>query len=144
MIEVAESEGTSERSPAVGASPAASRKRTARRAKGVTPRRKTSARKKGSSRSPSRKSATLEDLLEGLAAKATQAGTDLATLSGKGVEKARRAIGKAGTASKQTINRLTKQWKQMDSPRRIRFLAALLGALAAASAPIVRGRLKKK
>ena len=60
------------------------------------------------------------------------------------VARARAAMGKAGAASRKTIERLLKQWRRMDSSRRLQLAAALLGALAAASAPIVRSRLKKK
>lgn len=60
------------------------------------------------------------------------------------VQRARVALRKAGAASKRTIDRLLKQWRRMDTTRRLQFAAALLGALAAASAPIVRSRLKKK
>lgn len=59
------------------------------------------------------------------------------------VERARVALGKAGAASRRTIDRLLKEWRRMDTTRRLQFAAALLGALAAASAPIVRRRLKK-
>ncbi len=61
----------------------------------------------------------------------------------KSVERARVALGKAGAASRRTIDRLLKEWRRMDTTRRLQFAAALLGALAAASAPIVRRRLKK-
>ncbi len=57
--------------------------------------------------------------------------------------RARRTLGKASTASKKTIDRLAREWKGMDTAKRAQFIAALLGALAAASAPIVRRRLKK-
>jgi hypothetical protein len=68
----------------------------------------------------------------------------LAALSGEGIEKARGALGKAGTASRKTIDRMTREWKQMDPRRRAQVVAALVAALAAASAPIVRSRMKKK
>ncbi|MGH9399308.1 MAG: hypothetical protein ACRD00_02995 [Thermoanaerobaculia bacterium] len=63
---------------------------------------------------------------------------------GNSVERARLALGKAGAASKKTIDRLLKGWRRMDTSRKLQFAAALLGALAAASAPIVRSRMKKK
>jgi hypothetical protein len=67
----------------------------------------------------------------------------LKTLSGQGSHAARRALQDAGKASKKTIGRLTKEWEGMDAKRRAQFVAALLAALAAASAPLVRGKLKK-
>jgi hypothetical protein len=66
------------------------------------------------------------------------------TLSGQGTEAARRAVKDAGATSRKTIARLTKEWESMDNTRRAKFVAALLAALAAASAPIVRASLKKK
>ena len=63
--------------------------------------------------------------------------------SGQGTDAARRALQDAGAASKKTIARLTKEWEGMDARRRAQFVAALLAALAAASAPVVRNRMKK-
>jgi hypothetical protein len=82
-------------------------------------------------------------VLNGLAAKAAAAGKGLKTLSGQGTGAAKRALRGAGAASRKTIARLTREWERMDARRRAQFLAALLAALAAASAPIVRSRLKK-
>jgi hypothetical protein len=82
-------------------------------------------------------------VLNGLAAKAAAAGKGLKTLSGQGTGVAKRALRGAGAASRKTIARLTREWERMDARRRAQFLAALLAALAAASAPIVRSRLKK-
>lgn len=90
------------------------------------------------------KRVALERLLTGFAARATKTGASLAAFSGQRVQKARVALGKAGAASKKTIDRLAREWNKMDSKRRVQFVAALLTALAAASAPIVRTRMKKK
>jgi hypothetical protein len=78
-----------------------------------------------------------------MASRATAAGNEIKALSGKGAGAARRAWNEVGATSRKTIQRLTKEWEGMDSTRRAQFVAALLAALAAASAPIVRGRLKK-
>jgi hypothetical protein len=86
---------------------------------------------------------SLAALLDGLAARAASAGKGLRALSGQGTDAAKRALKDAGAASKKTIGRLTKEWEGMDSRRRAQFVAALLAALAAASAPIVRSRMKK-
>lgn len=119
--------------------PATKRKRTAPRKSSA--RRKTVSRRRTSS---ARGREKIETLLKAWAKRTAGAGVTLATLSGRGVERARGALGKAGTASKKTIDRLTKEWKKMDTTRRVRFVAALLTALAAASAPLVRSRMKKK
>jgi hypothetical protein len=42
------------------------------------------------------------------------------------------------------MDRIAKQWQTMDSRRRVQIITALLGALAAASAPIVRKKLQKR
>jgi hypothetical protein len=61
-----------------------------------------------------------------------------------GAEKARAVARRAGTLSKRTIDRLTNEWRRMDTLKKLQFVAALLAALAAASAPVVRARLKKR
>ena len=108
---------------------APARRRTASGTRKSPARRKTSAGKRTRARSQAN---GLTALMNDMAAKALAAGRELKALSGKG----------AGAARK-TISRLTKEWEAMDSKRRAQFVAALLAALAAASAPIVRGRLKK-
>lgn len=108
--------------------------------------RKSPARKKAARRPRARaRTATgLARLLDGLASKAAAAGKEMKALSGQGTDAARRAMHDAGSASKKTIARLAKEWKSMDNAGRTKFVAALLAALAAASAPIVRAGLKKK
>jgi hypothetical protein len=107
---------------------------------------KTPARRKKTSprrRPKARTRRSLSALLDSLAKTAASAGKGMKTLSGQGSDAARRALQDAGAASKKTIGRLTKEWERMDTKRRTQFVAALLAALAAASAPIVRARLKK-
>ena len=119
-------------------------------------RRRAPARRKASSRKPAarRKKAparsrdrggtgSLTALLESWGARAAAAGKGLKTLSGLGADVAKQAFQGAGTASKKTIARLTKEWESLDAKRRAQLLAALLAALAAASTPIVRNRLTK-
>lgn len=138
---MADSETTVE-TPAAAAAPRRPRAPARRR----TPPRKRSkpSRRRVSRRSGTRATAkSLEALLDGFATKAAAAGKSLKTLSGQGTGAAKRALRGAGVASRKTIARLTREWKRMDARRRAQFLAALLAALAAASAPIVRSRLKK-
>ncbi|MCA1583001.1 MAG: hypothetical protein LC796_16770 [Acidobacteria bacterium] len=87
---------------------------------------------------------TLETMLRGFARKASEAGASVASISGEGVASARRAIGQAGDVSKSTIDRIMKEWQRMDAKKRAQFIAALLAALAAASAPLVRSQMKKR
>jgi len=125
------------------ASPASRRRAPVKRRASA---RKPPARKKAARRPRSRaRTATgLVALLDELTTKAAAAGKEMKTLSGQGTDAARRAMKDAGAASKKTIARLSREWKSMDNARRAKFVAALLAALAAASAPIVRAGLKKK
>jgi hypothetical protein len=130
--------------PASIASAAATRgrkKTTARRRR--APRKRAPARRAASSPRP-RGAGALQSLLSGLSRQANFAGGRIAALSGEGVSRAKRTLGKASAASKKKIDQLTREWKQMDTAKRAGFVAALLAALAAASAPIVGSRLKKK
>jgi len=133
---------TSTTGSASAATASAARKATTRRKRPA--RRKPAARKKTASRARSRRTVTLESLVARLSRQAARTGSRIASISEEGISSARRTLGKAGAASKKTIGRLTREWKQMDTRKRAQLLAAVLGALAAASAPIVRGRLKKK
>lgn len=122
--------------------PAARTRRSPARRK--TAPRKSPARKKTSARPRRRAGGNgFAALLNDMAARAAAAGKSLKTLSGQGAGAARRAFSEAGATSRKTIAKLTKEWEGMDAKRRAQFVAALLAALAAASAPIVRGRLKK-
>ena len=67
----------------------------------------------------------------------------IAEASGQGAVAIRRAVGTASSASKRTVTRLAREWSGMDPKKKARILAALLGAAAAASAPLVRKRFKK-
>jgi len=137
-----DNETSTEHSPP--ASPAPRRRAPVKRRASA---RKPPARKSAAARRPrsrARTATSLAALLDGLATKAAAAGKEMKTLSGQGTDAARRAMKDAGTASKKTIARLAKEWKGMDNARRTKFVAALLAALAAASAPIVRAGRKKK
>jgi hypothetical protein len=134
-----------EQSPA----PKPRRRAPAKKAAGTSVRRKAPAAGKAPARrkAPAKKKAaagSLETMLRGFARKASEAGASVATFSGEGVASARRAFGQAGEASKSTIDRITKEWQRMDAKKRAQFIAALLAALAAASAPLVRSQMKKR
>jgi hypothetical protein len=128
--------------PASAGAAASATRRKARARRKVGTRKKTAARRKPASAARSR-DAGLSTFLAGLSRQAARAGSRIASISEEGVSGARRTLGKAGTASKKTIQRLTREWKQMDTKKRAQFVAALLGALAAASAPLVRRKFKK-
>jgi hypothetical protein len=128
---------TRKKSPSRRAAPAGTKRRAPARKKPGTA---TAAAR----RSRKKASGSLEGLLRDFSKRASKAGSSIATISGEGFDSAKKAIGQAGAASKTTIDRLTREWKKMDVKKRAQFAAALLGALAAASAPIVRSSLKKK
>ena len=94
-------------------------------------------------RRPAR-SKQLDRLLRQLAAQASRAGGRIASISQSSVATSRRGWGKASAASKKALDRLTSEWKKMDTQKRIQLISALLGAVAAASAPIVRKKLQKR
>ena len=131
----ASSDGGARKSPA--------RRRAAPKRKRAAPR-KAAPRKKTAGRRRRTNSSRLPSLLQGWSARAGAAGGSLAAASAEGIDKARRALESVGSASRRTIDRMLKQWSAMDARKRAQFLGALLGALAAASAPIVRSRISKK
>lgn len=108
------------------------------RARKAAPRRKTAARKKAASRTSS-----FESVIESITGSVGVARAAIAEASGQGAAAVRSALGTASTASRKTITRLARDWKAMDPGKKARILAALLGAAAAASVPLVRKRLKK-
>lgn len=134
-----------------GASPSASTTRSRPKA---GPRRKSAARPRkrapaASRRGPRRarragSGSDVERLLRRLARSAGDAGARLAVASGTGARATRRAWTRLSDSSRKTIGKLAKQWSGMDPKRKAQLIAALVGALAAASAPIVRRRLKKR
>ena len=127
------------------ARPKARRKPAAKRPAGAAKTaRRAPARRKPAARKRAAAAGGVEGMLRGFAQKAGEVGASLAAASEGGVASARRALGQAGVASRSTLDRLTREWKSMDPKRRAQYLAAILGALAAASAPLVRSRLKKR
>jgi hypothetical protein len=118
------------RRPAARKAPAGARKRA--------PRRRPAARRKPASRQQS-----FESVLKGIAGSVAVARAAIAEASGQGAATVKRALGNGSASARRTITRLAKEWKGMDPKKKARVLAALLGAAAAASAPLVRRRFKK-
>jgi len=128
-----------------------------------TPRRKAPARKSSSSAARPRKPAaprkraragasrrsrkspglSFEGVIQSITGGVAVARAAIAEVSGQGATAVRRAVGTASRASRQTVTRLAREWKAMDPKKKARVLAALLGAAAAASAPLVRKSFKK-
>ncbi len=85
----------------------------------------------------------IEGVIHSIAGGVAIARAAIAEASGQGATVVRRAFGTASKASRRTVTRLANEWKGMDARKKARILAALLGAAAAASAPIVRKTFKK-
>jgi hypothetical protein len=118
----------------------ATRPKTARRATPST-KRKVTARSRPA---VARRGADLRGILQTLASKAAGARGRIAAASDQGARATRRTWQRVSGVSRKTIDRLLTEWKQMDATKKAQFIAALLTALAAASAPIVRRGLKKR
>ncbi|MEP6993099.1 MAG: hypothetical protein ABI968_01165 [Acidobacteriota bacterium] len=109
----------------------------------------TGARKDAARRKPAakRKKATrrtsFEKVIESITGSVAVARAAIAEASGQGAIAVRRTLGDASVSSRRTITRLAKEWNGMDPKKKARVLAALLGAAAAVSAPLVRRRFKK-
>lgn len=86
---------------------------------------------------------TFEGVIRSITGGVTVARAAIAEASGTGASAVLRSVGRASTASRDTVTRLAREWKAMDPRKKARILAALLGAAAAASAPLVRRSLKK-
>lgn len=118
---------------------AAPRKTTSQgAARKAAPKRRPAARRRKSARAKS-----FESVLRGITGSVALARAAIAEASGHGAAAVARALGSASTSSRRTITRLAREWKGMDPKKKARVLAALLGAAAAASAPLVRRRFKK-
>jgi hypothetical protein len=98
--------------------------------------------KSGPARVLSKKS--IEGLLDGLTTRAAGTRDRIAAFSEESVSAARRTLAQASISTRTAVDRLSREWKRMTPARRAQFAAALLTALAAASAPVVKGRWKKK
>jgi hypothetical protein len=126
----------------------------------MTPRRRKAApRKVGSAARKPRKTATarktparrraapapmsFEAVIKSITGGVSIARAAIAEASGQGAAAVRRAVDGATTASRGTVRRLAREWKAMDPKKKATVLAALLGAAAAATTPLVRKSLKK-
>jgi hypothetical protein len=151
---VTESEGSSGAPSSTGGSSGSSgttrrrttaRRKTTTRRKSTTSARKPATRRTGPKRRTSRRStrpAGLQGLLNDLAKRANRAGETIASLSEEGATTARRTLGAVTATSRKTINRVQREWDQMDNARRAQFVGALLAALAAAAAGVRKATKK--
>lgn len=113
-------------------------RKTAAARKPAASRRRAPAKRRKASRGVS-----FESVIQSITGGVTVARAAIAEASGRGASAVWRTAGRASTASRQTVSRLAREWRAMDPRKKARILAALLGAAAAASAPLVRRSLKK-
>ena len=119
---------------------AARKAASAGRARKATPRKKAASRRK-----PAPRGSSFENVIRSITGGVAVARAAIAEASGQGASAVKSALGSASSASRKTITRLAREWKAMDPKKKAGILAALLGAAAAAAtAPLVRGRLKKR
>jgi hypothetical protein len=84
-------------------------------------------------------------MMRQLARRASKAGGAIAAGAAGRTASARQALGRAKDASQSAIRASIREWKKLDTPRKVEFVATLLSALAAASGTIAaRGRKKRK
>jgi hypothetical protein len=124
---------TRPRKPAARKRPAGARK----------PRTAAARKKPVSSRRSAARPKSIEGVIRSITGGVAVARAAIAEASGQGATAVRRAVGGASKVSRRTVTRLAREWKAMDPKKKARVLAALLGAAAAASAPLVRRTLKK-
>ncbi|MFN2386409.1 MAG: hypothetical protein ABR576_09015 [Thermoanaerobaculia bacterium] len=86
---------------------------------------------------------SLAGLLTTLQKRASGAGSRIAELSGEGATAAKKAVGTITASSRKTIQGVRREWSRMDNPSKLKFVAALLGTLAAASGSVVAARRRK-
>jgi hypothetical protein len=101
-------------------------------------------RKPAARRRPKAPASSWKNVVDTITSRASAAGASMASASGDGVARARQALEEAGEASRRAIDSLAAQWKRLDPKKRAAVFAALIAALAAASAPVVGSRMKKK
>jgi hypothetical protein len=82
-------------------------------------------------------------MLSQVSKSANRAGSKIGVLSQQGSAAAKKTLGSASKATRGAIQGSVKEWKKLDTPRKIEFVATLLSALAAASGAVARGRKKK-
>lgn len=121
------------------------RKPAARKAAPASGRpRKTASRPKTATRRKSaRKGVSFETVIQSITSGVAVARAAIAEASEGGASAVRRAAGSASKASRKTVTRLAGEWRSMEPKKKASLLAALLGAAAAVSVPLVRKSLKK-
>ncbi len=130
-----------EKNTVVPISPQRRRKPAARKPATRKPR-KSTARRAPAARRKARPT-TIEGVIRSITGGVAVARAAIAEASGQGATAVRRAVGDASKVSRKTVTRLANEWKRMDPKKKARVLAALLGAAAAASAPLVRKSFKR-
>ena len=106
--------------------------------------RKPAAKRKTPATAASRQARALRAMLSEVSRSANRAGSKIAAVSQRGSAATKKALGKAGKATRRAVQSSVREWKKLDTPRKIEFVATLLSALAAASGAVARERGRKK
>ena len=123
--------------------PAAARKTRPRTAAARKPARKSAAKPKMSSGAAARQARALRAVLADVSKRTARAGSKISAISRRGGAATKKALGSAGRATQRAVRVSVQEWKKLDTPRKIEFVAALLSALAAASGTVARTKKKK-
>jgi hypothetical protein len=107
------------------------------------PRKPAGRRKTASRRAAARSAVSFESVIRSITGGVAVARAAIAEASENGASAVLRAAGTASRASRRTVTHLADEWRSMEPSKKARLLAALLGAAAAASVPLVRKSLKK-
>ena len=118
--------------------------RKAGAASGKRPRKTAARPKTAARRKAARTGVSLESVIRSITDGVAVARAAIAEASQESAIAVRRAAGSATKASRKTVSRLADEWQSMEPRKKASLLAALLGAAAAASVPLVRKSLKKK
>ena len=122
------------------------RRTTARKSSSGAARRprKPATRRRTAARRPANGAAiSFEGVIRSITGSVAVARAAIAEASENGASAVMRAADTASRASRRTVTRLAGEWRAMEPKKKARLLAALLGAAAAASVPLVRKSLKK-
>ena len=123
--------------------PGASRKARPRAAAAGRPARKPATKPKAPAGAAARQARALRAVLADVSKRTARAGSKISAISRRGGTAAKKALGSAGKATRRAVRVSVQEWKKLDTPRKIEFVAALLSALAAASGTVARTKKKK-
>ena len=127
----------SETNPSAG-----SARKTRARAGAAKKPRKTAPKRKPAAAAASRQAKALRAMLSQASRTASRTGARIAAISREGSAATKKALGSAGKATRRAVQGSVREWRKLDTPRKVEFVAAMLSALAAASGAIAQRKKK--